>query len=520
LLPFSPAGEKVPEGRMRASPILVDADERGTIFATPAAFGVTTENIVEELRAGRFPSAQQASGEFLSAAMQFDAHDVTIRIPLGPASNQQPATSNTKIDVPADPRIAKTLAAQLNFILINRDGPSIQPGSRSYERSWIRDGSLTSAALLRLGRTAEVREFMAWYAKAIGADGYVPCCVSASGAPDPVPEHDSHGQFLYLVAEVYRHTRNRAEAEAMWPVVQRVVRFIDTLREQDGIVPASISHEGYSAKPMHSYWDDFFILRGLKDAAFLARELNKSEAASYEALRDEFRRDLLASIDAAMKKHQIDYIPGSVELGDFDATSTTVALSPLDEADALPRAALLRTFEKYWEHALEPRNYTPYELRVVGTLIRLGQPARARALLDYFFEDQRPATWHQWAEVVRRNPREPGFIGDMPHTWVGSDYIRSALDLFAYESGDALIVGAGIAPEWLAAGVRVTELSTHFGKLSYSMNASGLHIDAGLRVPPGGIVVVSPIDGSRSVIRRVPADVKFATRSKGTMNVH
>ena len=39
-------------------------------------------------------------------------------------------------------------------------------------------------------------------------------------------------------------------------------------------------------------------------------------------------------------------------------------------------------------------------------LVRLGQPERARALLDYFFEDQRPRAWHQWAEVVRANPRE------------------------------------------------------------------------------------------------------------------
>ena len=30
-----------------------------------------------------------------------------------------------------------------------------------------------------------------------------------------------------------------------------------------GLLPESISHEGYSSKPMHSYWDDFFALQGL-----------------------------------------------------------------------------------------------------------------------------------------------------------------------------------------------------------------------------------------------------------------
>ena len=37
-----------------------------------------------------------------------------------------------------------------------------------------------------------------------------------------------------------------------------------------GIIAPSISHEGYSAKPMHSYWDNFWALRGYKDAADIA----------------------------------------------------------------------------------------------------------------------------------------------------------------------------------------------------------------------------------------------------------
>jgi hypothetical protein len=482
-------GGTVPVTRIRreGASVIVDGEKTATIEVPAMEFGATgfeVADIVEYLQTGKLPEAQDVTDStgFASAAMAVDAHDVTIRIPLGPQSptNQQPATSNWRIDVAADPRIGETLRAQLRYILINRDGPSIQPGSRSYERSWIRDGSLTSEALLRLGRRNEVREFLEFYAKAVSPEGYVPCCVSTKGAPDPVPEHDSHGQFIYLVAEYYRHTKDRAAAEAMWPTVQRVVRYIDKLRHERmteqyrgtpywGMVPASISHEGYSAKPMHSYWDTFFILGGLKDAAFLARELNKPEATSYAALRDEFRRDLLASIEGTMKQHKIDYIPGSVELGDFDATSTTIALNPVGADDSLPAAWLRRTFDKYWEHALEPRTYTPYEWRVVGTLVRLGQKERALALSNYFFEDQRPRAWRQWAEVVYRNPREPGFIGDMPHTWVGSDFIRSMLDFFVYEKEGALVLAAGVPGEWLDGGVTVENISTHFGLVSYTL---------------------------------------------------
>jgi hypothetical protein len=509
-------GGVVPITRIKqvAGTIEVDAEQPAVITAPPDAFGATSfesADISEYLRAGRLPAATEISDPsgFASAAMSFDAHDVTISMPLGPsqAVKREPPATNWKIDIPAEPRIAETLAAQLKYILINMDGASIQPGSRSYERSWIRDGSLTSTALLRLGRRAEVKDFLEFYAKAVSPEGYVPCCVSTRGAPDPVPEHDSHGQFIYLVAEYYRHTHDRAVAESMWPIVQRVVGYIDKLRHQRmngsyrgtpfyGMVPESISHEGYSAKPMHSYWDTFFILRGLKDAAFLARELEKPEAVQYASLRDEFRRDLLASIRTTMQSHNIDYIPGSIELGDFDATSTTVAVSPVDEAEALPQAALRRTFEKYWEHALEPRTYTPYEWRVVGTLIRLGQPERARALADYFFEDQRPQAWRQWAEVVHRNPREPSFIGDMPHTWVGSDFIRSMLDFFVYEKDDTLILAAGVADEWLDRGITVENISTQFGLVSYTMkrekSVTVLHMitkpKAKLVVPKGVVV--------------------------------
>ena len=46
-------------------------------------------------------------------------------------------------------RIVNTYKSNLFYILVNRDKAGIQPGSRSYERSWIRDGSLTSSALDR-----------------------------------------------------------------------------------------------------------------------------------------------------------------------------------------------------------------------------------------------------------------------------------------------------------------------------------------------------------------------------------
>ena len=417
--------------------------------------------------------------------------------------------------------VAKTLEAQLGYVLVNRDGPGIQPGSRSYERSWIRDGSLTSSALLRSGMFAPVKEYLEWYATHQYDDGKVPCCVDKRGS-DPVPENDSHGEFVFLAAEYLRLTQDRATVEKLWPHVRAAVVYMDTLRAQRrtpewrtpanapyfGLLPPSISHEGYSAKPEHSYWDDLFALRGYKDGAWLAMELGHLADEGWMAKsRDEFAHDFAAAAKAAMKAHAIHYIPGCSDLGDFDPTSTSIALFPAQAADVLGDDALKFTFERYWEffqrrkHGEETWDaYTPYELRNVGAFVALGWRERADTLLTWFMADRRPLGWRQWAEVVDKDPRHARFIGDMPHTWVGTDFVRSVQSMLAYEreSDSTLVIAAGIPESWLAdSGVVVHGLQTRWGTLGYHLSRVDGHVrlalDAeGLRVPPGGIVFQPP----------------------------
>jgi hypothetical protein len=107
-------------------------------------------------------------------------------------------------------------------------------------------------------------------------------------------------------------------------------------------VTESISHEGYSAKPVHSYWDDFFALKGLQDAEYLG-----AEDPSSSRLR--MTEDLATSIRRTIDKHQLDYVPASVELADFDPTSTSIGISPLGLLALFPEKELRRTYEKYAE---------------------------------------------------------------------------------------------------------------------------------------------------------------------------
>jgi hypothetical protein len=428
-------------------------------------------------------------------------------------------------------RLVDTLRSSLAYMLISRDGPVLRPGTRSYARAWIRDGAMIGEALLRLGHPDVASAFLTWYAPYQFASGKVPCCVESHGAV-PVPENDSHGELIHLAAEVYRYTRDRERLIAAWPHVQAAARYLEGLRQSErtpanqvperraryGLLPPTISHEGYSAKPAYSYWDDFWGLTGLRDAAWIAGELGDPAASAIAARADDFERDLLASIAASAAQHQVGYIPGAADLGDFDATSTTIALSPGGVQHVLPDALLRATFERAWQQ-LRARagtgwnDYTPYELRLIGSFVRLGWRDRVQDALASYFADQRPRGWNQWAEVVGRAAREPRFIGDMPHAWVHSDYARSVLDMFAYQraSDHAWLLAAGIAADWFAGpGFAIERLPTPFGALSYTVTATdraiALQIDAGA-LPAGGLVFPWPLPGppGAAVINGKPA---------------
>jgi len=457
------------------------------------------------------------------------------------------------IELPPDAEgLVRAMRASLAWILVNRDGPRIQPGSRCYERSWIRDGAITSSALLQLGDTEPVRDFLRWYAPYQGSDGHIPCCVDARG-PDPVPEHDSHGEFIWAVAEYWRFTHDDALLAEMWPRVAAAAEYIARLRAQRtgdayrqparrafyGLLPESISHEGYAAKPVHSYWDDFFALRGLRDAAALAAQVGDRERAGRFAVeRDELRDAIYASMAEVMKQHRLDTIPASVELADFDPNSTAIALAPGGERARLPAAALARTYDRYFDELRNrrkspPESYTAYEVRSVEALVRLGQKDRAHELLDFLLSEQRPPAWLQWPEITWTDAKAPRFLGDLPHGWIASSFLRAARSFFVYEREEdsALVLAAGVPASWLQEGgaVRVASLPTWWGRVGYTLRADGadrvrLSLSGDLEVPAGGIVVASPFDrplrsvtvggrassdfdASHATLRGVPAEV-------------
>ena len=412
-----------------------------------------------------------------------------------------------------------TIRSTLAYLLINRDGVSLQPGSRTYERSWIRDGAISTAALLAFGHDQVVHDYLDWYAGFSFDSGKVPCVVDHRG-PDPVDEHDSTGQLLFALARHARVTGDHSLLVRHSETIDNAVAYLEGLiaqRSTDafagtayyGLVPESISHEGYSAKPMHSYWDCFFVLQGLRDAAWIAEVTGKPAEASRRAeLAQVFASNLNASIRKAAREQSIGYIPGCVELGDFDPTSTAVALAPLRIADALPPELLATTLEMYTDFFESRRlgqrewfDYTPYELRVIGAMHTIGRHDEAHRMMDWFLAQQTPVGWNQWPEVVYADPKHPGFVGDIPHTWCATGLVNSFVTGLIHVTSDELLIGSGIPDSWYESpdGFSIDRLRTEFGSLSISSSRADDEVSielmlSGEQPRPLTILVALPSD--------------------------
>ena len=143
-------------------------------------------------------------------------------------------------------------------------------------------------------------------------------------------------------------------------------------------------------------------------------------------------------------------VPGAAELGDFDPTSTTIAFAPGGRAQRCCR----RRRSPRRSSATGASSSSAATAAGTGTTTRRTSCASsARSSGSAGASAPTSCSTSSWPGAVRRRgtsgprssaaiARQPRFVGDMPHGWVASDFIRAVLDLFAYErdGDDALVI--------------------------------------------------------------------------------
>lgn len=531
------------------STVTVNEKDRYVCLTQPDEFGARAfdrGDIINDLTKGVLPTVRQLdkAGELISGALAYafdlkpgESKEVRLAVPLNGKVDKTASfdelwleqkekwarlVDRVVFELP-DTNLVNTIKSHLAYVLVNRDGFAIQPGSRQYERSWIRDGALTSLSLLRFGLTNTVRDYIDWYAHFVQPDGAVPPSFRADDPLDCGPgsglEYDGQGLFNYLVMEYYRFTGDRELLARQFDKMHGSMKFMAEIRQRTlvpgymatnppaerfaGIFPRSYSHEGYDP-PMHSYWDDFWGLLGWKDGAQAARILGHDDVADwaeseYRALHESMKK----SIAATMTAKKIGYMPGCAEKGDFDPSASTVALGPCGERDLAPDKVWRATFDRYYGDLLARRKpewsagFCPYEARIISAFVELGEKDRALYLLEYLMGFRRPAEWNHFGEVAYGDPRMASYIGDMPHTWAGSGIVNAAREMVIIEEGDRLCLLKGAPEKWLSdgRGIVLGKMPTWFGPLDFTARIVDGRFTAALGDlrAPGGYALYWPM---------------------------
>ena len=110
----------------------------------------------------------------------------------------------------------------------------------------------------------------------------------------------------------------------------------------------------------------------------------------------------------------------------------------------------------------------PYlTLHLAQVLLRAGDP-RYLALMDTVAALATPTG--QWPEAIHPHTGG-GCMGDGQHVWAAAEWVLMVRNCFVREEGGRLLLGAGVAPRWLAAGSPLAfgPAPTEFGPLTLSI---------------------------------------------------
>jgi len=426
--------------------------------------------------------------------------------------------------------------ASLAYILISMDKGMLHPGPLAYNYFWYRDGAYMTNALLQAGFANLVKPIMKVFMKPQLASGEFPSIFDLHYKGFGPHEWDAQGQALFTLAQYYRYTRDKPLLKQYWRNVVKAVEFIKSIRAQRlrkeyegtalyGILPPSVSAEDLGPGTWHHYWDDFWCIKGLYDAAFLARELGEKQMA------DEFQReatDLFQrtqdSYRTVMKDSSIDWIPNGPE--DLRGTSMARGTSPAVWPGQLftPGDEEIQvSFQRYYEKWIKPfggaylhqGHFWPYAFELAQCYAFLGRREITEEILRWHLDHQTYPGVYSWAEQI--DTTSLWFhAGDMPHCWVAADYMNALRACLLYEENERIMLGGGVPRTWLKTGrsFSISNAPTFWGTLSYSVSVSrdrkqvSLTLDGTAR-PPEGYSIRLPLDAT--TIRSVGVDRGTAT---------
>jgi hypothetical protein len=383
-----------------------------------------------------------------------------------------------RLELPDD-RLAEAIAAKRAYLLLLHDGDEITPGPTTYHRFWFRDAAYMLAALDRYGLHEEAAEVLRSYRGRQHADGFF---------WSQRREWDANGAALWSLAEHWRLTRDEAAIEGLGPTIVRGVRWIERKRrsrrrrrdpELRGMLPAGISAEHLGPYD-YFYWDDFWCLRGMSDAAELLRALgDHAGAEEADVLAAGFRADIDASLARVEARLGTKVMPaGPRRRPDFGVVGSLAAAWPLglmaaDDPRVVATLDLVRAQYTIGDAFFQGISHTglgTYLTMQLAFVELLAGDRRALSRFEWLVDAATP-TW-TWPEAI--HPRLPGgCMGDGHHGWAAADFLSFARALLVREVDGGLALCSMLPDTWVGQPVEVHDAPTHHGRLSFALRWHG-----------------------------------------------
>ena len=369
-----------------------------------------------------------------------------------------------------------------------------QPGPTVYRGLWLGDVLLSGTAVLAVGDTASLRQYIEAAFRYQLPNGHVRVMVpTLSLTETPI--------FVAGMCFYARSAGNKEWLRTHWDIVRKGIRWIEETREQTladpsspmfGLMPKGFV-DGGIAEPMADYGSVWWAMVALEHASQAAAWLGrKDEATAWTKLGEEFsgslekaaQRDLQYDTEGRLflpvgigernpKKPQLGQysLLFPFKYGRFFHQPTrileTVIKSNLDLLDASTKQGLI--VSSGWLH----NGVWPWLGGVHGIahLLR-GNKEKAIDLLYAFANHASPTgTWVE-EQLIKEAGR--GTTGDVSNAEASAVFVHFVRNLLAQERGNDLELLAGLPEAWLKAGATnaLRASITEFGPVSLALTIS------------------------------------------------
>jgi hypothetical protein len=396
-----------------------------------------------------------------------------------------------RIRVP-DEKLQAAFEANKAYLLLFHDGDSITPGPFTYHQFWFRDAVYLLNALDKMGYHSEARAVIEKIPRRVGKDGY---------AQATEGEWDSNGAAIWTMVEHARLSGDTSLLARDYWTLLKLASWINTKRRKTedgrrrtkdegrrtedsghrsphyGLLPPGPSAEHLGPSD-YFYWDDFWGLAGLRDAARAAEWLGqKSDAEKLRANYESFRADVEASLaqvaarlgraampaspyrrlDAAMIGSLVAFYP----LRLFDARDPRI----VDTLAALKEVAWLE--DAFFNHVGHTAFGTYLSLHVAQCLLAQ-RNADAWKIIRWVLRHASPT--FTWAEGIHPLTRH-GDMGDGHHGWAAADFLLAVRHALLFEEHDHLVLTAALPDDWCVPlnVIKVENAPTYFGTVSFTI---------------------------------------------------